>query len=110
MANEDLKFWISKFVVEVKRKDGTPYPPNSLYQICCGLGRGLVDIGRSDVDIFNAPEFALFRDTLDSCMKQLKASGNFEMKRAEIISDDIESVLWDKGCLGDIIILILKYC
>ena len=101
MAKEDILFWISKFVAEAKQKDGTPYPPNSLYQICCGLGRGLNSIGRADVDIFNAPEFAVFRDTLDSCMKQLKASGNFEIKKAEIITDDIESMLWDKGFLGD---------
>ena len=31
--------WLSKFVVEVRRKDGKPYPPQSLYQICCGLQR-----------------------------------------------------------------------
>ena len=41
MAKGDIQFWISKFVAEAKHKDGTPYAPNSLYQICCGLGRGL---------------------------------------------------------------------
>jgi len=69
----------------VKHKDGTPYPPNSLYQICCGLGHGLNAVGCADVDIFNAPEFVLFPDTLDFCMKQLKASGNFETKKLKLL-------------------------
>ena len=47
------------FVVEAKRKDGIPYPPNSLYQICCGLGDGLNNICSSDIDIFNAPKSVL---------------------------------------------------
>ena len=85
MAKEDIQFWISKFVAEAKRKDGTPYPPNSLYQIYCGLGCGLTAIGRSVVDIFNAPKFALFQDVLDSCMKQLKASSNFGTKKQKLL-------------------------
>ena len=101
MPKGDMEYWITKFVVEAKCKDGTPYPPNSLYQICRGLGRALNGGGCADVDMFNAPEFAVFRDTLDSCMKQLRASGNYKTKKAEIISDDIENTLWDRGYLGD---------
>ena len=48
------------------------------------VGRGLNATGRTDVDIFNVPELALFWDTLDSCMKQLKASGNFETKNESL--------------------------
>ena len=29
-----------KFVIEVRRKDKTPYAPDTLYQICCGLLQG----------------------------------------------------------------------
>ena len=32
-----INFWLCKFVIEVRRKDGKPYSPDSLYQICCGL-------------------------------------------------------------------------
>ena len=92
---EICSFGYPSFIAEAKHKDGTPYPPNSLYHICCGLGHGLNAAGCTDDDIFDASYFALFRDTLDSCMIQLKASGNFETKAAEIINDDIENVLWD---------------
>ena len=32
-SNEELNSWLSKFVVKVRRKNGKPYPPQSLYQI-----------------------------------------------------------------------------
>ena len=37
--NEELNYWLSKFVVEVRKKKdpGTFYPPNTLYQLCCGI-------------------------------------------------------------------------
>ena len=39
MTKTELNYWLSHFVVEVRRKDGELYPPNTLYQICCGLQR-----------------------------------------------------------------------
>jgi len=100
-SEDGLKFWLVKFVAEVRCSDGKPYPPNSLYQICCGLGHALHVADRSEIDIFNSPGFAMFCDTLDSCMKELKATGNFEVKQAEPITGEVEDLLWQKGLLGD---------
>ena len=50
--------------------------------------------------MFNFPKFAQFRDTLDSCMKQLKATGNFAVRKAQPISESIEDLLWSRGLLG----------
>ena len=61
MSKEAINFWLSKFVVEVRRTDGDLYPPNSIYQICCGLGRSFRLNNRSDVHIFNGSEFVVFR-------------------------------------------------
>ena len=101
MSEDALKFWLAKFVTEVRRTDGKPYPPNSVYQICCGLGRALRAADRSEIDIFNSANFAMFRDTLDSCMKRLKTTGDFEVKQAEPITREVEDLLWQKGLLGD---------
>jgi len=94
-------FWLVKFVAEVRCADGKPYPPNSVYQICCGLGRAVCAADQTEVDIFKSPGFARFRDTLDCCMKELKATGNFEAKQAEPITHDVEDLMWQKGLLGD---------
>ena len=34
-------------------------------------------------------------------MKELKGTGKFQMKKAQVISEDQEDCLWEKGLLGD---------
>ena len=29
--------WLSKYVLEIREKNGQPYPPDSLYQLICGV-------------------------------------------------------------------------
>ncbi|XP_061186910.1 uncharacterized protein LOC133195041 [Saccostrea echinata] len=38
-TENDVNVWLSRFVLEARRKDGAPYPPNTLYQLCAGLMR-----------------------------------------------------------------------
>lgn len=51
MSKAAIKFWLMRFVVEVRQKDGNPYTPNTLYQICCGLERAIIRAGRTDVEM-----------------------------------------------------------
>ena len=51
MSKADIQYWLVKFVAEIKRKDGNYYPLDTVYQICCGLGRALHYAGRTDIDI-----------------------------------------------------------
>jgi len=96
-----MNFWLSRFVVEAHKKDGADYPPNTLYQLCSGLGRALKHADRADIKLFDDSKFCSFMTTLDSRMKQLKATGNFEVKQAEVISAEVEDLLWSKGLLGE---------
>lgn len=35
---QEFDHWLSRFVVEARsQQDGKPYPPNTLYQLCCGI-------------------------------------------------------------------------
>ena len=63
-----LSHWLSKFEVEVRRKDGKPYPPQSLY--CCGLLRYVRDL-RLEVNFFTDSEFRGFQQSLNAEMKRL---------------------------------------
>lgn len=101
MSSEAMKCWLSRFVVEARKKNGSEYPPNTLYQICCGLGRALRNVDRADVKLFDEAKFGLFVGTLDSRMKQLKSTGNFEPKKVETIPREVEDMLWEKELLGD---------
>ena len=37
LTTTEIDFWLSRFVLEVRKSNGDAYPPNSLYQIVCSL-------------------------------------------------------------------------
>ena len=51
----EMDFWLSRFVLEVRKKNGDPYPPNTLYQLICGLQRQLREHGHADIKLFDNP-------------------------------------------------------
>ena len=72
-------------------------PPNSVYlHLSCGHGYALCATDRTKIDISKSPGFARLHDTLDSSMKELKVTGNFEVKQAKPITCDVEDVMWQK--------------
>ena len=97
----ELNNWLCRFVLEVRRKDGKPYPPSTLHQLCCGILRYVRDINPC-VDFFQNPEFASFRKTLDAEMKRLKHDPSISTvaRKAEPILDWEEEILWSKVLLG----------
>ena len=98
---EALPQWLSRFILEVRKRTGDPYPPETLYHIVCGLVRH-IKIGRADVDFFNDKIFADCRTILDSEMKRLRKAGiKTKGLKAEPLSLDEEELLWKRGILGD---------
>ena len=81
----ELNRWLCKFIVEVRRQDGKNYPPNTLYQICCGIVRFVREV-KPDLDVFKDKAFGEFRRTLDAEMKRLRSLGlGTTVKQAEPI-------------------------
>ena len=72
MGLGELDKWLSLFVLEVRRKDGNVYPPNSLHQLCCGLLRSIREYDPT-IDFLKGPEFSSFHETLHVEMKRIKA-------------------------------------
>ena len=71
-AVEEITYWLTKFVLEVMRADGKPYPANSLYIISTGpLRRFRNDLNRYDIKIIFKDEvhFQSFRKALDTRVK-----------------------------------------
>ena len=95
--NQQLDYWLSKFLLEIRKKNGEHYPPKTMYSICCGLQRYIQD-HHPEVNLFNCPSFAGFRKVLDGTMKQLRSCGlDVQVKQAEPITTEDEN----KGVLGD---------
>lgn len=55
-----IQYWMSRFVPEVRKKDGSEYPPNTLHHIS-GIPRHLRESGRPDISskIPRSPIFVL---------------------------------------------------
>ena len=88
----------------MRKANGDLYPPNTLYQLVCGLQRNLHVYGRADIKLFDNPAFHGFCITLDGEMKRLIATGNYTNKnQAEPITQEQENHLWElyRGLLGD---------
>jgi hypothetical protein len=89
-----LQYWLTRFVLEVRKKDGTDYPPQTLHHLCSGLLRHLRQNGHPSLDIFKDPFFAEFRSTLDAEMKRLQQLGiRSKKKQADPLTDEEEEVL-----------------
>ncbi|XP_033754046.1 uncharacterized protein LOC117337262 [Pecten maximus] len=104
MTGENLNFYLGRFIVEARKRDGTEFPSKSLYLITCGLLRYLRDNDVNDKNILDANDhrFAEFRKILDSRMKDLLKRGiGGKTKQAEPILPEDEAIIWEKGIFGD---------
>lgn len=100
----NLDYFLCRFILEARRKDGDHYPPRTLYMISCGILRYLRDNGVTDLNFLDEKDerFIQFRKTLDGRMKQLHADGKGTTRRqAEPITPGKEEALWTSGELGD---------
>ena len=73
-----LDYWLQRFIIEIRRKDGQPYPGYTLIQISSALQRHLrANSIFKDVNFFKTGDstFVEFRKTLDARMKELVAMG-----------------------------------
>lgn len=99
ISHKHLNYWLSRFVLEINRQDGSPYPATTLKHLCGGIQRYLRDeCRRDDVSLFEGVEYGDFRKTLDAQMKHLNVGGlGTHPKQAEPVQLEHEEILWDKG-------------
>ena len=67
----DLQHWLNYFLLEVRKKDGSEYPTDSLHHLCSGIMRFMRTNNCPSIDIFKDSDFTEFRATLDAEMKRL---------------------------------------
>ena len=101
LTEEDLAHWMTRFILEIRKKDGSPFLSDSLTHIVSGIMRHLRCNGKPSLDFYKDPAFSEFRRSLDAEMKRLKSSGeSCKKKQAEPITEE-EEMLWKMKLLGD---------
>jgi len=69
MKVEESQHWLSAFALEVRKKDGNEFIPNTLHHIYAGIMRFLRADSRENTDVFKDKELLRFWMVLDSEMK-----------------------------------------
>ena len=92
---DELQHWLTRYVLEVRKKDGSEFPPNTLHHLVCGITRYLWHHGQPELDVWKDPEFSNFRASLYSSGMGAKR------RQAEVLTDEEEEMLWQRGLLGD---------
>ncbi|XP_064387442.1 transcriptional regulator QRICH1-like [Halichondria panicea] len=101
LSSTEIADYLCKFVLEIRKKNGDEFPPNSLHHILCGIQRYLRINGKPSIDFFKDPAFANFKLSLDAEMKRLQKLGLGSKKRqAEPLTIEEEELLWSTGLLG----------
>ena len=101
MSDEELNRSLPLFVCEVRKANGSKYPPNTLHGMVASIQHYLKGKKRI-VRLFNDDKSSFLIDALDAMMKESASDGlGLTKKQGEIITLDEEEQLWSKGVLGD---------
>ena len=97
-----LSKWLSLYVAEARKQDGTVYPPKSLYLLLTGLLRYMRSKNPRAPNFLDtaAHEFQSFHNTMDNVFRQRRAEGvsNVSKSTETFSKADIEQ-LWASGAL-----------
>ena len=101
LTSEELSKNLKCFIFQIRKNDGSEFPPDTLHHIVSGIQRYLRWNGNPGIDLFKDACFADFRMCLDSEMKRLQRAGlGSQKKKAEPLTEDEEELLWNKDLLG----------
>ena len=100
VTQESLNFAFCRFVVEVKKVDGSEFPAKTLYDIIICVQFHL-ELQGLTWKLLNDDVFSDLKFTLDNTMKQRTSDGvGITVKKAQVLSFSDEDVLWSLGLLG----------
>ena len=101
MSDDELNRTLASFICEIRKTDGSKYPPNTLYGIIAAIQHFLKGKGKQ-VRLLNDDKFEYLRNALDAVMMENASAGvGLTRKQGEIITLREEEQLWEKGVLGD---------
>ena len=93
---------LNKFFVEIRKKDGTDYEPDSLKVMQAALDRHLRHKNYPVSCIISGREFTKSQETLDAKAKQLRRQGKGKLpNKAQPYSETDEEIFWGQGKLGN---------
>ena len=98
MSDDELNRTLARFICEIRKADGSKYPPNTLYGIIAAIQHFLKGKGKQ-VRLLNDDKFEYLRSALDAVMKENASAGvGLKRKQDEIITlREEEKTLGERG-------------
>ena len=102
-----LNYWLSRFVVEIRREDRQAYPPSSLNNILAGLYRycrSCCPMGSCCPNFMNRkdPQFRELTGAVQVKFRELREQGvGAVVKHASVVTPAEESFFWERQVIGD---------
>jgi len=94
MTKDELNYALSRFVSEMKKKDGNDYPGQTLYELVMAIQNHLSVKGKC-YRFLNDPSFKQLQDSLDCIMKTRCAAGiGIQKRQAQVLSFADEDKFW----------------
>ena len=97
-----MNYWLSRFAVEVRKRDGINYRHEVLYSLFCGLNR-VIKEKHAALSLFHSTELKPLQKTLDGRLKELQATQATQQpfkKQSDALSVKDETAMWTKGVFG----------
>ena len=99
-SKQDLCYVMCRFICEVKKIDGTEYPPNNVRDLVL-MVQMYLHKNSMFWKLLDNVEFTELRNVLDNTMKERHGSGLGVRKSSYIITLDHENKMFNQGVLGD---------
>ena len=99
-SESDLCFALCRFVREVKKLDGSEYPPNTVRELVIMIQMYLHENGVF-WKLLDQAEFVALCNVVDNTMKQRHSQGLGIRKSSDVISLKHEDKLFNEGILGE---------
>ena len=99
----EISKWFTFYVAETRRKDGSEYPPKTIYLLLTGLLRHMRSRNAACPNFLDTsdPSFAAFHNALDNVFRGLRTRGvGAQARQTEAFSKEDEDCLWEAGILG----------
>ena len=99
-SKEDLCHYLCKFITEVRKLDGSDFPPRTLYDVIICIQFWMESNGYN-WKLISGLEFQNLRYTLDNTMKERAARGiGSKVRQAQVLTFTDKDLLWSLGLLG----------
>jgi hypothetical protein len=92
--------WLCRFSTEIRKQDGSPYPPRTINHYLMGLQRYIRAEKKSNLNLLTDSSFLPLKKLLDTLYRKLHSAGvGCSVQRTQAVTEDDEDILWRSGVL-----------